>query len=87
VFKKDFTRRCSTHSNAFFESVEEVYQAPVVYEDKATCLQFAKMPILSPHTNHIGLSYHWFRSRVSSVDIDIDIQSVFSVDQLADQIT
>jgi len=35
----------------------------------------------------MGLPYHWIRSKVSSLEIDIDIQAVFSADQLADQFT
>ena len=38
-------------------------------------------------TKHMGLPYHWIRSKVSSLEIDIDIQAVFSADQLADQFT
>ena len=42
---------------------------------------------LSHRTKHIGLPYHWIRSKVSSLEIDIVIQAVFSADQLADQFT
>jgi len=41
------------------------------------------MPKLSPGTNHIGLPCHWFRNRVSSLEIDFQVLS--SADQLADQ--
>jgi len=41
------------------------------------------MPELSPRTKHIGMPYHWFRNKVSS--LEIDIQEVSSADQLADQ--
>ena len=80
VFKKEFTPRCSTHSKAFSETIEEEYPASVVYKDNSACLGFAKMPKLSPHTKHIGLPYHWFRNKVSS--LEIDIQAVSSADQL-----
>jgi len=53
VFKKEFTPRCSTHSKAFSETIEEEYPALLVYEDNAACLPFAKMPKLSPCTKHI----------------------------------
>ena len=83
MFNKEYTPRYSTHSKAFFETIEEEYPASVVYEDNAACLQFAKMPKLSPHSKHIGLPYHWFRSKVSS--LEIDIQAVSSGDRLTDQ--
>jgi len=48
VFKKEFTQRCSAHSRAFIETIEEEYPSSVAYEDNAACLQFAKLPKLSP---------------------------------------
>jgi len=48
----------------------------------AYSLQNAKT---SPRTKHIGLPYHWFRNKVSF--LEIDIQAVSSADQLADQFT
>jgi len=59
--------------------------ASVVYEDNAACLRFAKMPKLPPRAKHIGLPYHWFRNKVSF--LEIDIQALSSADQLADQFT
>jgi len=47
----------------------------------AVC-QNAKM---SPHTKHFGLPYHWFRGKVSS--LEIEIHGISSDDQLADQFT
>ena len=40
---------------------------------------------LSPLTKHLGLQLHWFRSKVSSLEIDFQASS--STDQLADQFT
>ena len=37
----------------------------------AACLQFAKMPKMTPGTKHIGLPYHWYRGKVSSLEIEI----------------
>jgi len=48
----------------------------------AYSLQNAKT---SPRTKHIGLPYHWFRNKVSF--LEIDIQAVSSADQLADHFT
>jgi len=55
------------------------------YADYAACLQFAKMPKMSPRTNHIGLTYHWLTGKVSS--LYIEIRGVSSNDHLADQFT
>jgi len=41
---------------------------------------FEKMPKLSPRTKHFGVPYHWFRSKVSS--LEIDMQAGLSADQL-----
>ena len=60
MFKKDFTLRYSTHSKAFFETIDEEYPISVVYEDNAACLHFAKMPKLSPRTKQIRLPYLCF---------------------------
>ena len=40
VLQNGFTSRCSTHSKAFFENIEEENPASVVYEDKTTSIQF-----------------------------------------------
>ena len=66
-------------------SSQKQYSSSVVYEENGACLQFAKMPNLSPCTKHIGLSYNWFRSKVSS--LETDIQAVSSTNLLADQFT
>ena len=66
----------------FSDTQEETYPSSTVYEDNATCLQFDKMPKLSPHTNHIGLPYRWFLWKLSS--LEIEIHGVSSNYQLAD---
>jgi len=66
----------------FFETIEKEYPASVVYEDNAACLQIEKGK-KAYRTKHIGLPYHWFRSKVSL--LEIDIQVVSSVDQDSDQ--
>jgi len=57
VFKKEFTPRCSTHSNEFFETIVKEYPASVLYEENAACLQFEKMAKLPHLTKHIGLPF------------------------------
>jgi hypothetical protein len=85
VFKKQLTPTCTAQSKIFSETQEEIYPSSTVYEDNATCLQFAKMPKMSPCIKHICLSYHWFRGKVSS--LEIEIHGVSSDYQLADQFT
>ena len=56
-----------------------------VYEDNQACLKFARMAQLSPRTKHIGIPYHWFRSKVES--LDIQIEPISTTKQLADPFT
>ena len=48
-------------------------------------MKFARMAQLSPRTKHIGIPYHWFRSKVES--LDIQIAPISTTKQLADQFT
>ena len=54
-----------------------------VYEDNEACLKFATLPKMSPRTNHIALPYHFFRSKVDS--LEIKIMAIGTNDQVADQ--
>ena len=76
-----------THSKAFEEvnPVPSPIEPSVVYEDNTACLKFAQTGQLSPRTKHIGIPYHWFRSKVLS--LDITIVAVSTTDQLADTFT
>ncbi len=76
-----------THSKAFNDVTvpSSTIPASVVYEDNAACLKFARTGQLSPRTKHIGVPYHWFRSKV--VSLDISIVAVSTTDQLADTFT
>ena len=56
-----------------------------VYEDNHACMKFARMAQLSPRTKHIGIPYHWFRSKVES--LEIQIEPISTTKQLADQFT
>ena len=54
-------------------------------EDNNACLKFATMPKMSPRTKHMAIPYHFFRSKVKELEID-----VFHIDtklQLSDQFT
>ena len=43
------------------------------------------MPKLSPRTKHIGIPYHWFRTKVDN--LDIQIEPIESASQLGDGFT
>jgi hypothetical protein len=43
------------------------------------------MPKLSPRTKHISVPFHWFRSKI--VNLEIEIQSIPTTSQLSDQLT
>ena len=77
----------SAHSKAFSDADVGNMDLPqsVVYEDNAACLKFARMPKLSPRTKHIAVPYHWFRTKVES--LEIAIEPVSTDKQLADQFT
>jgi Reverse transcriptase (RNA-dependent DNA polymerase) len=87
VFSVPDTIRYQTHSKAFNDvsSPRSSIPASKVYEDNAACLKFASTGQLSPRTKHIGVPYHWFRSKV--VSLDIQILPVSTTDQLADIFT
>jgi hypothetical protein len=71
-----------THSKAF----EEVsIPQSTVHEDNEACLKFANMPKMSPRTKHIGIPYHFFRSKVAN--LEIQVVAIGTDDQLADQFT
>jgi len=48
VFKKQLTPTCTAQSKIFSKTQEEIYPSSNVYEDNAACLQFAKIPKMSP---------------------------------------
>jgi hypothetical protein len=77
----------SAYSKAFSDADVGNMDLPqsVVYEDNAACLKFARMPKLSPRTKHIAVPYHWFRTKVES--LEIAIEPVSTDKQLADQFT
>ena len=67
-------------------SMPSSIEQSTVYEDNHACLKFARMAQLSPRTKHIGIPYHWFRSKVESLDIAI-APIPTATKQLADQFT
>lgn len=89
VFEIKPTIVYQSHSKAFAEvaseSMPSTIEQSTVYEDNHACLKFARMAQLSPRTKHIGIPYHWFRSKVES--LDIRIEPIATNKQLADQFT
>jgi hypothetical protein len=89
VFKVAPTITYRSLSKAFEEvkagSISSNIEQSTVYEDNHACLKFARMAQLSPRTKHIGIPYHWFRSKVES--LDIQIEAIPTTKQLADPFT
>jgi hypothetical protein len=56
-----------------------------VYGDNEACLKFATLPRMSPRTKHIAIPYHFFREKVSA--LEITILTIDTSSQLADQFT
>ena len=56
-----------------------------VFEDNSACLKFATMQKLSPRTKHIAVPYHFFRSKVK--ELEINVVAINTNEQLADQFT
>jgi hypothetical protein len=85
LIEEGYTLKCTTHSKAFkeVESGEGIITPSLVYEDNEACLKFAQMPKLSPRTIHVGVPFHWFRTKI--INLEISVKPIVSVDQLADQ--
>jgi hypothetical protein len=79
------------HSKAFDDVIpgsipkSSVLDQPTVYEDNQACLKFARMSQLSPCTEHIGIPYHWFHTKVGN--LDIRTEPISTNQQLAEQFT
>jgi hypothetical protein len=56
-----------------------------VYEDNAAYIKLAMMPKISPRTKHIGIPWHWFRSKI--INLEVSVIAVDTDSQLADQYT
>ena len=79
VFREDgFDPKLSSHSKTFIPTSK-------VYEDNEACLKFATMPKMSPRTKHIALPYHFFRSKVE--ELEVNVIGIGTLNQLADQFT
>jgi hypothetical protein len=89
VFDVKPTITYTSHSKAFADvkpgSMPSTIEQSTVYEDNHACLKFARMGQLSPRTKHIGIPYHWFRSKVES--LDVRVEPISTNKQLADQFT
>ena len=89
VFRVTPTIQYRSLSKAFEDvragSMPSSIDQSTVYEDNHACMKFARMAQLSPRTKHIGIPYHWFRSKVES--LEIQIEPISTTKQLADQFT
>jgi hypothetical protein len=88
VFAKSPSISYHSHCKAFDDTVgssAHVIPQSTVFEDNDACLKFARMPKLTPRTKHIGIPYHWFRTQVER--LEIQIERIDTKDQLADQFT
>ena len=68
------------HSKTFVEIPQSN-----VYEDNSACLKFATMPKMSSRTKHIAIPYHFFRSKVES--LQVKVIAINTENQLGDQFT
>ena len=91
VFDVQPTIEYHAHSKAFEDTEPgtiptlSTIEQSTVYEDNHACLKFARMAQLSQRTKHIGIPYHWFRTQV--INLSINIEPVSTTKQLADQFT
>ena len=88
VFEESRSITYHSHSKAFADTIgtaSHVIPQSTVYEDTDACLKFARMPELTPRTKHIGIPYHWVRTQVER--LKIQIESIDTTDQLGDQFT
>jgi hypothetical protein len=88
VFEITPTISYHSHSKAFDDTIgttQHVIPQSTVYEDNDACLKFVQMPKLTPRTKHIGIPYHWFRTQVEK--LEIQIESIDTKEQLGDQFT
>ena len=72
------------HSRTF-EDVKDTIPMSTVYEDNQACLKYAMMTKMSPPTKHIGVPYHFFRSKI--IELEIEVVPIGTDNQLADQFT
>ena len=85
--KNQAAPKCTANSKSFSDIISEKNESPIpkskVYEDNHACLNFARLPRLTPRTKHIAVPYHWFRSKVEQ--LEISIEPISTDHQLADQ--
>jgi hypothetical protein len=68
---------------AYFGGIEFITVPPViVYEDNTSTIRASENPVEHSKLNHLEINYHSIRDYVQSEDIIM--QSVYSIEQLAD---
>ena len=80
-----YTTKSSTFKDvADHEQVQLIPQSKF-HEDNDACLKFARMPKLTPRTKHIGIPYHWFRTKI--INSEINVLPIDTTAQLRDVFT
>ena len=85
---KEINKIVMNNSNSTsFHSHSKTFTLPqsTVYEDNQACLKFATMPKISSRTKHIAVPYHFFRTKVR--ELEIQVLAIGTDNQLADQFT
>jgi hypothetical protein len=85
VFQTDPSISYHSYSKAFEDTKHGTIPSSTVYEDNQFLYETARMPKLTQRTKHIGVPYHWFRTKVES--LEIQIETIDTKHQLADQFT
>jgi len=65
--------------------MDEYLPTSKVYKDNTVTLKYAQMPKISPRTKHIGIPYHWFRTKI--INTEVTIEPVSTKDQHGDIFT
>ena len=56
-----------------------------VHEDNEACLKFASLPKMSSRTKNIAVPYHFFKSKI--ISLEIRVHGINTKNQLVDQFT
>lgn len=81
VFCSDTTSPTTTARSKSFTPIPP----SIVHEDNESCLRLASLGKMPPRTKHIVIPYHFFRTKVA--ELEIQIEAIDTKKQLADQST
>ena len=66
-----FEKRLEEPSLRTYSRIFTKIPQSIVYEDNEACLKFAAIPKMFSHTKHITIPYHFFRSKVNSLEVKV----------------